>query len=167
MVEFCSVWFISSSAGKESACNAEDLGSIHGSGRSPREGNEYLLQYSGLENSMDYTVHAIAKTQTRLSSFHYHLYLKLFLFLKMNFFHISSKYRGVLPRWLGLPMWLSSKESACNAGDTALIPGSGNSQRRKWQSTPILLPRKSHGQRSLAGYIQSMGSQKSWTRLHD
>ena len=32
--------------------------------------------------------------------------------------------------------------------------------RKKWQSTPILLPGKSHGQRSLVGYIQSMGSQR-------
>ena len=41
------------SDGKESAYNAGDLGSIPGSGRSPGEGNSYLLQYSGLENSMD------------------------------------------------------------------------------------------------------------------
>ena len=41
------------SAGKESACNTEDLGSIPGLGRSPREGNGYPLQYSCLENSMD------------------------------------------------------------------------------------------------------------------
>ena len=32
--------------------------------------------------------------------------------------------------------------------------------RRKWQPTPVLLPGKSHGQRSLVGYIQSMGSQR-------
>ena len=38
---------------KESACNAGDLGSIPGLGRSPGEGNSYLLQYSGLESSMD------------------------------------------------------------------------------------------------------------------
>ena len=37
------------SAGKESACNAGDLGSILGLGRSPREGKGYPLQYSGLE----------------------------------------------------------------------------------------------------------------------
>ena len=43
--------------GKESACNAEDLGSIPGLGRSPGEGNGYPLQYSGLENSMDCIVH--------------------------------------------------------------------------------------------------------------
>ena len=44
------------SAGKESAYNAGDLGSIPGLGRSPREGKGYPLQYSGLENSMDSTV---------------------------------------------------------------------------------------------------------------
>ena len=40
------------SAGKESACNAEDLGLIPGLGRSPGGGKGYPLQYSGLENSM-------------------------------------------------------------------------------------------------------------------
>ena len=38
---------------KESACNAGDLGSIPGSGRSPGEGNGNPLQYSYLENPMD------------------------------------------------------------------------------------------------------------------
>ena len=41
------------SAGKESACNAGDLGSIPGSGRSPGEGNGNPLQYCCLENPMD------------------------------------------------------------------------------------------------------------------
>ena len=44
--------FPSGSAGKESACNAGDLGLIPGSGRSPGEGKGYPLQYSGLENSV-------------------------------------------------------------------------------------------------------------------
>ena len=39
------------SAGKESACNMGDLGSIPGLGRSPGEGKGYPLQYSGLVNS--------------------------------------------------------------------------------------------------------------------
>ena len=39
--------------GKESACNAGDLGSIPGSGRSPREGNGNPLQYTCLENPID------------------------------------------------------------------------------------------------------------------
>ena len=59
------------SAGKESACNAGDLGSIPGLGRSPGEGKSYPLQYSGLENSMDYTVLGVSKSWTRLSDFHF------------------------------------------------------------------------------------------------
>ena len=42
------------SAGKESTCNAGDLGLIPGLGGSPGEGKGYPLQYSGLENFMDY-----------------------------------------------------------------------------------------------------------------
>ena len=42
------------SGGKESTCNAGDLGLISGLGRSPGEGNSFPLQYSALENSMDY-----------------------------------------------------------------------------------------------------------------
>ena len=62
------------SAGKESACTVGDLGSIPGLERSPGEGNGYPLQYSGLENSMDYIVHGVAKSQTRLSDFHFHFH---------------------------------------------------------------------------------------------
>ena len=50
-----------SSSGKESTCNAGDPSLIPGSGRSTEEGNSYLLQYSGLKNSMDCIVHGIAK----------------------------------------------------------------------------------------------------------
>ena len=56
--------FPSGSAGKESACNVGDLGSIPGLGRSPGEGNGYPLQYSGLENSMNCIVQEVAKSQT-------------------------------------------------------------------------------------------------------
>ena len=59
------------SAGKESACNAGDLGLIPGLGRSPGEGKSYPLQYSGLENSMGCIVHGVAKSRTRLSDFHF------------------------------------------------------------------------------------------------
>jgi len=55
--------FPGSSAGKESACSVGDLGSIPGLGRSPGEGKGYLLQYSGLENSMDCIAHGVAKSQ--------------------------------------------------------------------------------------------------------
>ena len=46
--------FPSGSAGKESACNVGDMGSIPGLGTSSGEGIGYPLQYSGLENSMDF-----------------------------------------------------------------------------------------------------------------
>ena len=59
------------SAGKESVCNVGDLGLIPGLGRSPGEGKGYPLQYSVLENSMDCIVHGVAKSQTRLSDFHF------------------------------------------------------------------------------------------------
>ena len=61
--------FPGGSAAKESTCNVGDQDSIPGLGRSPGEGNGYPLQYSGLENSMDCTVHRITKSRTRLSSF--------------------------------------------------------------------------------------------------
>ena len=63
------------SAGKESACNVRDLGSIPGLGRSSGEGKGYPLQCSGLENSMDGIVHGVTKSQTRLTDFHFH-YIK-------------------------------------------------------------------------------------------
>ena len=64
--------FPGGSAGKESARNVRDLGSIPGLGRSPggRHGNP--LQYSGLENSMDYSSWRY-KSRTRLSDFRFHL----------------------------------------------------------------------------------------------
>jgi len=55
------------SAGKESACNAGDLGLIPRSGRSPEEGKGYPLQYSGLGNSKGYTAHGVAKSRMQLS----------------------------------------------------------------------------------------------------
>ena len=64
-----SVDFLGGSDSKESACNAGDMGSISGLGRSPGEGNGYPLQYSCLENPMDgeawwATVHGVAKSRT-------------------------------------------------------------------------------------------------------
>ena len=58
------------SPGKESCCNAGDLGSIRGLGRSLGERKGYPLQYSGLENFKDCTVHGGEKSWTRLSGFH-------------------------------------------------------------------------------------------------
>jgi len=51
------------------------------------------------------------------------------------------------------------KESTCNAGDPASIPGSGNPLEKGMATHSSILALGIHGQRSLAGYIQSMGLQ--------
>ena len=66
------VAFPCGSAGKESSCNAGDLDSIPGLGRSSGEGKGYPLQYSGLENFMDFIIHGVAKSWTQLSGFYFH-----------------------------------------------------------------------------------------------
>ena len=76
--EFCVCLFVflvgfpCGSAGKESASNAGDLGSIPGLGRAPGEEKGYPLQYSGLENSRDCTVYWVTKSETRLSDINFH-----------------------------------------------------------------------------------------------
>ena len=66
-------------AGKESICNAGNLGLNPELGRSHGERNGYPLQYSGLKNSMVYKVHGVTKSWTQLSNFQLYLYA---LFLK-------------------------------------------------------------------------------------
>ena len=58
-------------------CQVGDTGSIPGSGRSPREGNGYSIQYACLKNSIDRgtwraTVHGVTKSQIRLNDKHFH-----------------------------------------------------------------------------------------------
>ena len=71
-----------------------------------------------------------------------------------DYLHWSAKYlfRGVY--WcFGFPRWLSSKESACQSRYHSFDPWVGKIPwSREWLSTPVLLPGKSHGQRSLVGY---------------
>jgi len=67
---------LGASDGKESACNTEDLVLTPGFGRSPGVGNGNPLQEFCLENPLDRgawwaTVHGVAKSWTRLSSFHH------------------------------------------------------------------------------------------------
>ena len=70
---------------------------------------------------------------------------------------------------LGFPDGSAGKESTCNAGDTGgigSIPGLGKIPcRRKWQPSPVFLPGKSHGQRSLVGYSPE-GCKESDTTEH-
>ena len=72
-----SLGFPGGSDGKESACNAGDLGSISVLGRSPGEGNGNPLQYSCLEKSMDrgawqFAVHGVAKSLTHTPTHPHH-----------------------------------------------------------------------------------------------
>ena len=73
------------SAGKESTCNAGDLGLIPGLGRFPGERKGYPLQYSGLENFMDCIAHGVSKSRTRLSDFH---------FTSLHFFTTSAAWEA-------------------------------------------------------------------------
>ena len=60
---------------------------------------------------------------------------------------------AALSKSKGFPGGSDSKESACNAGDSGSIPGSGIFPwRRKWRPTPVFLPGEVHGQRNLVGY---------------
>ena len=81
--------FPGGSAGKESARNVADLGSIPGSGRSPGEKKGYPLQYSGLENSMDSIEHEVAKSRRRLSKFHFQFQSEWMLNFSSNLSSLS------------------------------------------------------------------------------
>ena len=72
--------------------------------------------------------------------------------ISLLFHHYKSlPLRGAWAR-VGLPWWLSGKESACRYRRYGFNPWVRKiSWRRKWQSTPVFLPGESHGQRSLVG----------------
>ena len=77
------------------------------------------------------------------------------VFLLICSYYSKDIYRYVLIV-LGFPGGSDGKESACNAGDLGLNPGLGRSPwRREWPPTPVFLPGDSHGQRSLAGSMES------------
>ena len=134
--------FPCSSAGKESTCNAEDLGSIPGLGRSSGEGKSYTLQYSGLENSMDDIVHGVAKSRTRLSDFHFH-------FLSWGWrgcVRCYSTFSEKLDNIATIPCWRPAvdydtvdKNLPANAGDTGSIPGPGGFYMLQSNCKPQLL----------------------------
>ena len=100
--------------------------------------------------------------------------LGLVLWHIQNYLHFTDEKIEAQLDWFylslnGLPRWLSSKESTCNSGDVGSIPKSGRHPwGRKWKPTPVFLPRKSHGKRSLAGY-SPWGRKKvghSWVTEH-
>ena len=89
------------SAGKESTCNAGNLGSIPGLGRSLGEGKGYPLQYSGLENSIDCTVHGSQRVRHDSTTF-----TCLFIF-KIE--ALETHWKSHIPGWImsmGVPHWV-------------------------------------------------------------
>ena len=129
--------FPGSSDGKESTCNAGDLGSISGLGRYPGGGHGNLLQCSCLENPHG------SRSLVGCSPWSH----------KESDMTAAANTIAIMTR---ASSWLSCKESACQCRRhrahefnpwVRKIPW-----RRKWQPAPIFLPGKSHGQRSLEGY---------------
>ena len=102
--------FPGGSAGKESTCNVEDLGSIHRLERSPREGNSYPLQCSGLENPTGCTVHSVTKSRHNRATFTFRFQLIYFclcflcLRRQMNTYIYANMCIYVCLQ-LGLPRW--------------------------------------------------------------
>ena len=154
-----SMGFSGGSDGKESACNAGDLGSTPGSGRSPEEGHGNPLQYSCLENPTDRgawqaTVQGISKSQTllkRLTLSHTCTCAYIFFVYFAEGFMESNKYiwNTTLPnRWAifknplsCLPhSWVYSLDLCCGLvrGDCALrcctpAPGSQPEVSAYWK----------------------------------
>ena len=118
------------------AGDIRDLGLIPGSGRCPGGSYGNTLQYSCLENSMDRgawwsTVHGVQRVGFNWNDL---------VCMTLQSIYLSDS---------------DGKESACNAERFSKIPW-----RRAWQPTPAFLPGESHGQKSLAGYRQSIGSHR-------
>ena len=126
---------------KNPPATQETPNSIPVLGRSPGEGNDYPLQYSGLGNSLDCILHGFTKSRTPLSNFQFH-------------FHIS--FCKTVVSYRSFPGGASGQESTfqCRRHQRrGFDPWVGKTPwRRTWQSTPVLLLGESHGQRSLVNH---------------
>ena len=133
------VWtFPDSSVGKESTCNAGDPSLIPGLGRRPGEGNGYLLQDSGLENLMDYTVHGVTKSWTCLSNFHFHLNILWHCF-SLGLEWKTDLFQSYGHCWVFQICWTFSCSAVAYHRGTAASPPSGSVNRSsgKDNSRPI------------------------------
>ena len=131
----------------------QDLGSIPELGRSPVTGDNYPLQYSGLENSMDYTVHGVTKIQAQLSNFYFHKPVVGLLSIIDCLSDLVSDTESLLPQthfyFWNLPnivlLLLLSRFSCvwlCSTPETAAHqapPSLGFSRQEYWSGLPFLL----------------------------
>ena len=144
----CALDFPWGSAGKESACNAGDLGSIPGMERSPGGGKGYQLQFSGLENSMGYSAWGCKESDTTEQlSRHFTSSVHIFMFLSQ-----VTVIPGVLRQSLTTlnPLLLESSccsvtkscLTLCNPMDCSSTGSSvqGISQVRTWNGLPFPSP---------------------------
>ena len=111
------------------------------------------------------TFHCAFPWKSRLYTFLQNFFKVVWVLLPLG--HVLLYYLIINKVALGFPGGSDSKASAYNVGDPGSIPGLGRSSGRKWQPTPVLLPGKSHGLRSLVGY-SLWGRKESDTteRLH-
>jgi len=121
-------------------------------------------------------MHGVSKSQTRLSDwtelkesedifpqYHYDHKTKITCDSEKDSGPQKSSCKGHMYFLIGLPLWLSVKESACQCRRCGFNPWVGKIPwRRIWQPTPVFLPWTEH-----PGGLQSMRSQKSQTRLSD
>ena len=112
----------------ESACNAGDLGSIAGLGRSPGEEKGYPLQYSGLENSMDSIEHGVAKSRTHLSTFHFQFHPS-----RMDWFDLLA-IQGILKSLLQHPFSKASILKCSTFFIVQLVAQLGKNPLAMWET---------------------------------
>ena len=128
------IYFNGNYCSKESACNAGDLGSIPGLGRSPGEWKGYPLQYSWLENSMDCIVHGVTKSRTWLNNFHLHLHFQSRMSSRgsgyCGIFQCFSKHNPQTPYMLVIEISVFHSKSTEPGGSDSMIlqKNSQNSQ---------------------------------------
>ena len=113
--------------GKESDWNARDPGLIPGSGRSPEEGNGYLLWYSCLDNFMDRVtwqaaVHGVTKSRTWLSNQHFHFFFTSHILIVSQVACLQRKV-GTYPGWTnrGLKAATSLRWHLCELKDVFIF----------------------------------------------
>ena len=100
--------FPGSSVGKESICNAEDPGSIPGSGRSAGEGKATHSSIVAWRIPLDSVVHGVAKSQTWLSDFHFHVYIYFLLYFSHVHFLIFYVFLPFSIFFLSYPLFSST-----------------------------------------------------------
>ena len=120
------------------AGDVRDVGSVPGWGRPPGGGHGNPVQYSCLENPMDGGAWRATVTGSQRVRCNWSMSMRV---------HTSDNHYHQLPRWL------RGKEYFCRYRRCRFDPWIGKIPRRRtWQPTPVFLPGKSHGQRSLMGY---------------